>query len=152
MAIPGTSSESAPKRKKVQQKFKLVLAPKIGSNALSRAARKSMEETKSSLKELKDLRSALVALTTLWKQASTPSDKSSCEKKFLALGQSIYNCGVYSEKSGCRADAADLLNKLASLLRATNSEKSGSAFFEIDRLCCDLRGKAFLYKVLVMIL
>ena len=152
LAIPGTSSESAPKRKKVQQKFKLVLAPKIGSNALSRAARKSMEETKSSLKELKDLRSALVALTTLWKQASTPSDKSSCEKKFLALGQSIYNCGVYSEKSGCRADAADLLNKLASLLRATNSEKSGSAFFEIDRLCCDLRGKAFLYKVLVMIL
>jgi hypothetical protein len=90
---------------------------------------------------LKDLRAALIAVNTLWMQASSPSDKASCETKFLGLGQSIYNCGVYSDKSGSQKESMELLNKLATVLRSTGSSKPSSAFLEIDRLCCDLKGK-----------
>ena len=146
---PGASRDNAHKKKKVQHHFSLVLAPKRGKTGLSRAATKAMEAAKNSLMDLQDLRSALISVTSLWRQASSASDKSSCVQKILGLGQSIYNCGVYSEKSGCGADATDLLNKLAGLLRATDSNKSSSTVDEIDRLCSDLKGKAFIYEMLI---
>jgi hypothetical protein len=136
-----TKPQGAKKRKVVKQRFALLLAPRRGGTGLSRNAKKTMDTAKSSLKDLNELRSALVAVTSLWKQARSPSDKSTCEKQFLALGQSIYYCGVYSEKSGDGADATDLLNKLASLLRASKSGESSATFLEIDRLSSDLKGK-----------
>ena len=136
-----TNPQGAKKRKVVTQRFALLLAPRRGGTGLSRNAKKTMDTAKSSLKDLNELRSALVAVTSLWKQARSPSDKSTCEKQFLALGQSIYYCGVYSEKSGDGAEATDLLNKLASLLRASKSEESSATFLEIDRLSSDLKGK-----------
>ena len=126
------------KKTKFQQTFKLLLAPRSGSST-SRMATKAIEQAK---KGLKELRAALIGVNTLWLQARSPSDKSSCETKFLGLGQSIYNCGVYSDKSGSRKEAMELLNKLADVLRPTHdSSKPNSAFLEIDRLCCDLKGK-----------
>ena len=134
-------NESRSKKKKDQQLFKLVLAPRSGKAALSRMATKAMEQAKSSLMDLKELRAALIAANALWKQASSASDKTSCENKFLALGQALYNCGVYSDNSVSRKGSMELLNKLVDVLRSTDTSKPSSAFLEIDRLCCDLKGK-----------
>ena len=122
------------------QPSNVVLAPRPGQGMMSRDANKKIQNARKGLRNLADLRAALVAITSLWKQAKSKSDKSGCECQVVALGQSIYNCGVYSEIQKTREDSSELLDKLAGMLRSSNKDPAKGTTDAIELLCSDLKG------------
>ena len=130
---------------KPTQRLNVVLAPRPDQGMMSRDAKKKIENARQRLGKLADLRAALVSITSLWKQAKSNSDKMGCESQIVALGQSIYNCGVYSETKRTRDDSSELLDKLAGMLRSSEKETAKSTNDAIELLCSDLKGKMSYY-------
>ena len=121
---------------------KVALAQRDGNLRTSRNAKKAEDEAKRNLTDVEDLRSSLTSLASLWRQAKSQSDKRSCEKRFVAVGQSIYNWGVYSNQKTSKEDSFDLLDKLSKMLeRAGNATATTTE--SISTLRSDLQGETY---------